>query len=163
MGSCVGKIKNQKDKLKVQLDLNGTTYAETIQYIPPIRYGYVCKVYDGDTFTIASRMPGMDPNAKYRFSVRIKGIDCPELRTKNSEEKEIAIIARDYLETLINENKKIVELRNTSYDKYGRLCSEVYINNINISEKMINNRLAVAYDGGTKVLPISWKQYYRGL
>lgn len=49
------------------------------------------KVYDGDTITIATRLGGT--GSLYRFSVRLLAIDTPEKRTKNKEEKEIAMKA----------------------------------------------------------------------
>ena len=63
------------------------TYKDTIPFIPPLTMGKVIKVYDGDTITIASKMP-FENSPYYRFSVRLKGIDCPEIRTKNMEEKQ---------------------------------------------------------------------------
>lgn len=158
MGSCIGKVKNTNEKLKVQVDLSGTKYEETEVFIPPIKYGYVCKVYDGDTFTIVTKMPYS--KKKYRFSVRIKGIDCPELRTKDAEEKEYAIMARDYVSQLFNEVDNIVRLDNITYDKYGRLCSDVYAGDKSVAEELLKAHLAVVYDGGHKVLPLSWKTYY---
>lgn len=157
MGICITKIKNKKQE-EIYKNIK---YEDTKVYIPPIDYVYVCKVYDGDTFTIATKMPGS--NEIYRFSVRIKGIDCPELRTKNSEEKEIAIIARDYLKSLIENNNNMVNLKNISYDKYGRLCSDVYIKDVCVKDKMLDNHLAVEYNGGTKILPLSWKDYYKNV
>jgi endonuclease YncB( thermonuclease family) len=53
----------------------------------------------------------------YKFSVRILGIDTPELKTKNVGEKELGIIARNALSDLIL--NKVVKLENVSYDKYG--------------------------------------------
>ena len=154
MGCCITKVKELRDISKIK----NVKYEETKVYIPPIKYGYVCKVYDGDTFTIASQMPGSKDI--YRFSVRIKGIDCPELRTKDIDEKEIAILAREFAKNLYEETNNIVELREIKYDKYGRLCSHVYVNKKNVSEELLRERLAVEYDGGCKVSPLNWKEYY---
>ena len=90
-------------------------------FIPPIKNGLVSKVYDGDTITIISSIPGFKNKTKYKFSVRLSNIDCPELRSKNVQEKEIAIIARDQLKDLILD--KMVYLENISIEKYGRLFS----------------------------------------
>lgn len=135
-------------------------YQDTIPFIPPITGGKVIKVYDGDTITIASKLP-YEKSLIYRFSVRIKGIDCPEIRTHNLDEKEIAVIAKKFVEDkCLN---KIVELKNLSTEKYGRILADVFIDNINISDELIKNRLAVPYDGGKKNVPENWKNYYYDL
>ena len=132
-------------------------YQETIPFIPPITGGKVIKVYDGDTITIASKLP-YEKSLIYRFSVRIKKIDCPEIRTHNLDEKEIALIAKKFVEDkCLN---KIVELKNLSTEKYGRILADVYIDNLNISDELIKNKLAVKYDGGKKLVPDNWKEYY---
>ena len=132
-------------------------YKDTTPFIPPITGGKVIKVYDGDTITIASKLP-YENSSMYRFSVRIKGIDCPEIRTHNLDEKEIALIAKKFVEDkCLN---KIVELKNLSTEKYGRILADVFIDNINISDELIKNKLAVKYDGGKKLILDNWKIYY---
>jgi endonuclease YncB( thermonuclease family) len=132
-------------------------YKDTIPFIPPITCGKVIKVYDGDTITIASKLP-YDLSSIYRFSIRIKGIDCPEIRTHNTDEKEIALISKKYVEDkCLN---KIVELKNLSTEKYGRILADVFIGDINIGNELIHEQLAVSYDGGKKLVPNSWKEYY---
>ena len=129
-------------------------------YIPPLTSGTVIKVYDGDTITVASCIPGMTDACLYKFSIRLKGIDTPEIRTKNKEEKEIGIIARNELRKLIM--KQHVTLCNISKEKYGRLLCDVYLNDTHINQWLIQNKLAVAYAGGKKQSPDSWKAYYSG-
>lgn len=132
-------------------------YQDTIPFIPPITGGKVIKVYDGDTITIASQLP-YENSLIYRFSVRIKGIDCPEIRTRNLDEKEIALIAKKFVEDkCLN---KIIILKNLSTEKYGRILADVYIDIMNISDELIKNKLAVSYDGGKKRVPDNWKTYY---
>ena len=63
-------------------------WKNTKPFVPPLTGGRVIKVYDGDTITVANYMPF--PNSPlYRFSVRLRGIDCPEIKTKNPTEKEL--------------------------------------------------------------------------
>lgn len=126
--------------------------AKTVKaYIPEISYGKVIKVYDGDTITIATQLYNGDVSPKQelcKFNVRILGIDTPELKTKNAGEKELGIIARNALsELLLN---KVVKLENVKYDKYGRILCNVFLDNVNISEWLVSNKLAVVYNGGTK-------------
>lgn len=149
-----------KDEIKnMKYDEEEYSYERSKVFIPPIKYCRVCRVYDGDTFTILVKLPWENKEI-YRYSVRVKGIDCPELRTKDKEEKELGIIARDYVRDKINENNSIVELKEIEYDKYGRLCADVYIGKECLKEMLIEKRLGVEYDGGKKNSPLSWKEYY---
>ncbi len=133
-------------------------WKNTKPFVPPLTGGRVIKVYDGDTITIANYMPF--PNSPlYRFSVRLRGIDCPEIKTKNPTEKECAIIARDLLsEKILNQN---IELKNVALEKYGRILADVYYEGENCAEFLCNKHLAVSYDGGTKQSPICWMEYYQ--
>ena len=132
--------------------LSNITYKTSIPYIPNITHGKVVKVYDGDTITIATRIP--NDSTIYRFSIRLLGIDCPEMKTHNSTEKELAIKARDALSNMIM--YKIVQLKNISIEKYGRILANVYFQDINLSEWMISHGYAVLYDGKTKQIPEAW-------
>ena len=137
--------------------LKDIEYKDTIPFVPPIKHGKVIKVYDGDTITIASKMPYKD-SPIYRFSVRINGIDCPEIRGKNESEKQCAILAREHVEHI--SNGKIVRLENVSLEKYGRVLADVYVDNVSIGESLIEKRLAVSYDGGRKHCPDDWMEYF---
>ena len=132
-------------------------WEDTIPFVFPITEGQVIKVYDGDTITIASKMPYPE-SPMYRFSVRLNGIDTPEIKGKNTDEKEIAKKARDELSTLIL--NKTVTLKNVQSEKYGRILAEVYLEDVCINEWMIEKKFAVKYDGGTKQIPESWKTYH---
>jgi len=127
--------------------LNNIEYVDTIPFIPTFSKCKVVKVYDGDTITVAAYLKG-NPQC-YRFSVRLRGIDSPEIRTKNEDEKIAAILSRDQL--LVKILHKIVYLKNIGKEKYGRLLADVIYNDVNISTWMIDNKLAVEYDGGKKV------------
>ena len=119
---------------------------------PDLKIGKVIKVYDGDSITIAAKPYENYPI--YRFSIRLSGIDTPELRTRNENEKKHAIIARDALSEKILD--KIVTLKNVESEKYGRVLADVYLGDENINEWLINQNFAVKYDGGTKEKPASW-------
>ncbi len=54
---------------------------------------------------------------------------------------------------------KVVTFPSIDYDKYGRILAHVYYQNENLSQFMIDNKLAVEYDGGTKLV-VDWKKYY---
>ena len=127
-------------------------------YIPPITSGKVIKVYDGDTITIIQSIPGSDDSEMYKFSIRLNGIDTPEIKTKNQEEKQIAKIAQQTLyDKIFNKN---VILKNVKLEKYGRLLFDVYYDNQHLNKWLLDLNLAVPYDGGTKNIPESWIDYY---
>jgi endonuclease YncB( thermonuclease family) len=139
------------------LKKSSINWKDTIPFVPPIEKGICIKVYDGDTITIASKLP-YPSSPLYRFSVRLNGIDCPEIKGKDIHEKECAQIAKNELSNLIL--NKVVLLKNINTEKYGRILADVYIDNINLNEYMIEKRLAVLYDGGTKISPSNWMDYY---
>ena len=134
--------------------------AESIPFVPPITSGLVIKVYDGDTFTLVSKLPYLD-SPVYRFSVRLLGIDCAELKSKDETEKSCAIAARDELTRMVL--NKYVTLHNVQTEKYGRILANVYVDDLNINKHMLEKRLAVEYDGKTKRNPEHWLQIVNGL
>ena len=133
---------------------------DTIPFTVPINGGKVIKVYDGDSITIAAKLPFND-SLLYRFSVRLNGIDTPEIKGKNDDEKEAAKNAKKALENLILH--KIITLKNVDNEKYGRILADVYLGAIHINEWLIKERYAVRYDGGAKKSPESWLQYKNGV
>ncbi len=135
--------------------LDEVEYTDTIPFIPEISSGKVIKVYDGDTITIASKMPYPD-SPIFRFSVRLTGIDSPEIKTKFAAEKTLATQSKDALSEKIL-GKKVI-LKNVSLEKYGRLLADVYLDDLNLNQWMLDNKYAVAYDGGTKNRPDDWIQ-----
>jgi endonuclease YncB( thermonuclease family) len=156
-------ISNNIDKMDKNIDnmdkINDSIdYSKAVKFIPPITNGFVIKVYDGDTITIASHLP-YDKSPLYKFSVRLNNIDCPELRSSNTNEKECAKIAKDELTKLIL--YKFIRLENIGTEKYGRILADVYIDDIHINEYMVNKRLAIYYNGGTKKTPNDWMEYYK--
>ena len=118
----------------------------TVTYVPDVKEGKVIKVYDGDTITIATFVPGS--RKFYRFSVRLNGIDTPEMKSKNIDEKLLARKAQSVLsDKLLG---KVVNLKDVSMEKYGRLLATVVYNDVDINQWMIDEGHAVKYDGGTK-------------
>jgi endonuclease YncB( thermonuclease family) len=113
----------------------------------------VLSVYDGDTITIGFKFRGN----YWKSSLRIYGIDTPELkprrqgRTEESiiQEKEAAEKARDYLSGRIL-GKLITVKFNKLNDKYGRLLGEVFLGRENLVETMIGLGMGYEYGGGKK-------------
>jgi endonuclease YncB( thermonuclease family) len=80
------------------------------------------------------------------------------MKSKNQHEKECSLIAKEELSKQILD--KIVTLRNIQTEKYGRILADVYIDDLCVNTYMLEKRLAVAYDGGTKNTPSNWMNYY---
>ena len=139
-------------------DESDIKWEDTIEFTFPITGGRVIKVYDADTITIASKLP-YDASPIYRLSVRLNGIDAPEIKGKgiSDEEKEAAKIAREFVYNLVF--NKFVRLENIQSEKYGRILADVYVGDIHLNELLVKERYAVKYDGGTKKKPESWRRY----
>ena len=137
-------------------------WEDTVEFTFPITGGKVIKVYDADTITIATRLPFKD-SPLYRLSVRLNGIDAPEIKGKDvsDEEKGAAIIAREVVSKMILH--KDVVLKNIQTEKYGRVLADVYIDDVNLNEYLVTHKYAVKYDGGKKVKPESWLKYMNQL
>tara|TARA_B100001769_G_scaffold32118_1_gene21049 strand:- start:445 stop:852 length:408 start_codon:yes stop_codon:yes gene_type:complete len=113
------------------------------------------KVVDGDTIDVTIDL-GFDLLKKER--VRIAGVDTPEKRTRNLEEKALGIDATEWLKTKLNDTIKGDDelLIRTELvggvGKYGRLLGWLYIgeSNVSLNEQMISQGYAWEYDGGTK-------------
>lgn len=97
-----------------------------------------------------------------KISVRVKGIDSPELKTKDACEKEAAVKAKQFTKDFLTSGPII--LRNCQKDKYFRLLCDVFVRDIDnptkkheksLSRALLAENLAVSYDGGTKQ-KINW-------
>ncbi len=129
-------------------------------FVPRVEFGKVIKVYDGDSITIATMFQDNGDAGIYRFSVRLNGIDTPEMRTRNLDEKKVAQFVQQRLEDKLL--GKFVTLKNVQLEKYGRLLCDVYLeeeSNESINDWLLKNNFAVVYDGGTKNSPDNWSEY----
>ncbi len=113
------------------------------------------KVLDGDTIDVTIDL-GFDLYKKER--VRVAGVDTPEKRTRDLEEKALGIDAtnwlKDKLESAIEGDDDLVirtELHG-GVGKYGRLLGWLYLADaeLSLNEQMITEGYAWEYDGGTK-------------
>jgi len=155
---CCNENTNIKPKIEKSEEPKKIKWSDTLQFIPPVNTGQVIKVYDGDTFTLAGHLP-YDGSPLYRFSVRLNGIDCAEIKGKTEEEKSCAIRARTELDKLIM--GKTVTLKNVKNEKYGRILADVFVGDLYVNQYMIDNGLAVEYDGGAKQTNKSWNKIYK--
>ena len=130
--------------------------------VPPSRkscYNFrvveINRVLDGDTIDVTIDL-GFDLYKKER--VRVAGVDTPEKRTKNLEEKALGVDATNWLKEKLegaisgdDELSVRTELVG-GVGKYGRLLVWLYIGDdlVSLNEQMITEGYAHAYDGGTK-------------
>ena len=113
------------------------------------------KVLDGDTIDVTIDL-GFDLYKKER--VRVAGVDTPEKRTRDLEEKALGIDATNWLkekleETINGDGELSVRTELVGgVGKYGRLLGWLYIDDseVSLNEQMITEGYAWAYDGGTK-------------
>jgi micrococcal nuclease len=126
---------------------NIINWNDTVSFVPPIQSGQVIKVYDGDTITVASKLPYPE-SPLYRFRVRLCGIDCAEITSDDTDRKKCAEAAKQELTHLLLH--KEVSLRNLQVEKYGRILADVYCGELFINEYLLKKGVAVSYDGKTK-------------
>ena len=115
----------------------------------------VDKVLDGDTIDVTIDL-GFDLYKKER--VRVAGVETPEKRTRNLEEKELGIDATNWLkkeleDVLAGDDELIVRTElHGGVGKYGRLLGWLYVGDeeLSLNEQMITQGYAHAYDGGKK-------------
>ena len=115
-------------------------------------YEYSCtveRVVDGDTIDVVLDL-GFD--ILYKSRVRLYGIDTPESRTRDKDEKVRGKMAAAFLKEAVDNGAKVVietKLKD-SRGKYGRVLGNVVVDGVNINEALIKNFLAVAYFGQSK-------------
>ena len=130
--------------------------------VPPSRkscYNFrvvkIDRVVDGDTIDVTIDL-GFDLYKKER--VRIAGVDTPEKRTRDLEEKALGLDATYWMkkqleDTIAGDEELIIrtELKGGT-GKYGRLLGWLYVGDdtVSLNEQMITEGYAWSYDGGTK-------------
>ena len=130
--------------------------------VPPSRkscYNFrvtkIKKVLDGDTIDVIIDL-GFDLAKTER--VRIAGVDTPEKRTRDLEEKALGLDATNWMkskleETIKGDEELIIRTELVGgVGKYGRLLGWLYVgdSDLSLNEQMIAEGYAWAYDGGTK-------------
>ena len=130
--------------------------------VPPSRkscYNFrvvkINRVVDGDTIDVTLDL-GFSLTKKER--VRIAGVDTPEKRTRDKEEKTLGIDATNWMKEKLTETIKGDEELTIRTElvggvgKYGRLLGWLYVGDdeFSLNEQMITEGYAWAYDGGTK-------------
>jgi len=109
----------------------------------------VTRIVDGDTIKCDIDL-GFDMFLTNQ-TVRLYGIDAPESRTKDKEEKYYGTLAKDFLNDYCPKGT-VIKLR-THLDKkgkFGRILGDIIVNNVSLNEQMVEENLAVLYEGQSK-------------
>jgi endonuclease YncB( thermonuclease family) len=167
-----------EDELRNALD--GTT--EEFSLEGKVLRAKVVSLYDADTCRVVFHQN----NTLVKYTVRMVGIDTPEMRPSRSnpdrlKEKRAAKIARNRMaqfltnapielmgsytksqfQDLIDKNTRIIDLHAKEFDKYGRLLALLYDSendSKSANERLVEEGYALSYDGGTKG-SFNWEQY----
>ena len=112
------------------------------------RVADIVKIVDGDTLDLTIDL------GFYLFKqerVRVAGIDAPESRTRNLDEKRLGLQAKDFVTEQLAAAESII-IRSGKSDKYGRFLGWLYLNGSekSLNEIMIEWGYAWPYDGGKK-------------
>ena len=117
------------------------------------------RVVDGDTIDVIIDL-GFKTWKKVR--VRMEGINTPESRTRDLEEKKKGLAAKARLQEILDYNSNECVLKVSGVGKFGRAIASVYVDTlspasdkssmteINVNKQLIEEGHAVAYDGGKR-------------
>ena len=108
----------------------------------------VLRVVDGDTVDVDIDLGFGVWMRKQR--IRMLGIDTPESRTRDKEEKVYGLAAKAFLKDALKQGPVTLRTVKDGKGKFGRILGEFIVNNININEFMIVNYHGVAYHGQSK-------------
>ena len=109
----------------------------------------VVKIIDGDTIDVNIHL-GFDV-ILYKQRIRLMGIDTPESRTRNLEEKERGLLSKAYVENKCPVGSTIM-IESLDRGKFGRILGEVFADGVNLNLMMCKDGYAVQYYGQNKSL-----------
>ena len=113
-------------------------------------YEYKCEVkriVDGDTVDV---IIDLGFSILYSTRVRLYGIDTPESRTRNKDEKVRGFLSKDYLKEWLDQGGVIIRTYRDKKGKFGRVLGEMVVGGRNINLLMVDENLAVKYKGQSK-------------
>jgi len=109
----------------------------------------VTKIVDGDTIKCDIDL-GFDTILSNQ-TIRLFGIDTPESRTRDKEEKYYGNISKQFLNDYCPKGSWIIlKTHLDKKGKFGRILGELIVNKVNLNQQMIEENLAVEYNGQSK-------------
>ena len=103
------------------------------------------RIIDGDTVDAHIDL-GFDITIHKR--IRLAGIDTPESRTRDLEEKAKGLASKDRLVELLEDGEFVLESKEVG--KYGRVLGTLHVDDVNVNETLVQEGFAVEYWGGKK-------------
>ena len=103
--------------------------------------------YDGDTITF--NLPKLHPIIGEKISIRVNGIDTPEIRGKCEKEKYDAKQAKEMVADILKDAEQIV-LKNMERGRYFRIAADVIVDGEDLGDMLVEAGMAIRYDGGKK-------------
>ena len=125
--------------------LSGFTWASDPNY-PDIDVSRFVRNYDADTITVD--IDGWPEIIGKNISIRVNGIDTPEIRGGTEYSKALAKRAKQFVQCTM-ENANIIILKNPQRGKYFRIVADVEIDGVNLGKLLIKLGYAKPYDGTT--------------
>ena len=114
-------------------------------------YEYNCtvnRIVDGDTIDVTL---DLGFSVLYKSRVRLYGIDTPESRTRDKDEKVRGLLSKEFLKQAVADEKVVLKTKlKDSRGKFGRVLAEVWVNGQNVNQNMVQENHAVAYFGQSK-------------
>ena len=107
----------------------------------------VVRVHDGDTFVVD--LPNTHPLFGASISVRVRGIDAPEMHGNGPCEKQRAVEAQLFVADILVHARDI-RLLHLGRDKYFRILADVEVDGLALSEELLKRGLAYPYNGKHK-------------
>ena len=139
--SCASPISRTKPEIRPLTMPKAHTEGEPFQ----VALFHGC--YDGDTCTVS--LPDLPPIFGDHITVRLAGIDTPEMKGICEEEKALARQAQAFTQKLMVQAQKI-ELQEPKRDKYFRVLARVMADGQEVAQELVKAGLARSYDGGKK-------------
>lgn len=107
------------------------------------------KCVDADTLDLLIDI-GFNIHIKER--VRLYGINCPETRTRDLEEKKRGLQAKAYVKDMLKGKEILVQTHKDGKGKFGRYLVEVFMENypVSLNDMLVKDGHAKIYFGGKK-------------
>ena len=110
----------------------------------------VDRVVDGDTIDAIIDL-GFDVSVKKR--IRFMGVNAPESRTRDADEKVRGLAAKKRVEELL-QDAEVITVKSHGVGKFGRCLGELILTqageDVNLNELLISEGHAVEYFGGKR-------------
>jgi micrococcal nuclease len=103
--------------------------------------------YDGDTFTV--NISSVHPLLGDKITVRVLGVDAPEIAADDACERAAALKAQQMVEKALG-NARRIDLVDIQRDKYFRVLADVEVDGKSLAKMLLKENLGVEYDGGHK-------------